>query len=108
MPRTPRLAPGPRFLRLKGHNNLLEAAAFNNPDEQLSREVLDFMYLGRWPKWQKLHWGGRGAVAGRSSPLNLEMNDEAIGKEPSLAEPPFGSRRAPKPSPLQKAFEHER
>jgi len=37
----------PRFLRLTGHNHLSEVAAFNTPDEQLGREVLDFMRRGR-------------------------------------------------------------
>lgn len=37
----------PRFLRLVGHNHLSEVAAFNTPDEQLGREVLDFMSRGR-------------------------------------------------------------
>ncbi len=37
----------PRFLRLMGHNHLSEVAAFNTPDEQLGREVLDFMSRGR-------------------------------------------------------------
>jgi acetyl esterase len=37
----------PRFLRLAGHNHLSEVAAFNTPDEQLGREVLDFMRRGR-------------------------------------------------------------
>lgn len=37
----------PRFLRLIGHNHLSEVAAFNTPDEQLGREVLGFMSLGR-------------------------------------------------------------
>ncbi len=37
----------PRFLRLAGHNHLSEVAAFNTPDEQLGREVLDFMHRGR-------------------------------------------------------------
>lgn len=33
----------PRFLRLEGHNHLSEVAAFNTPDEELGREILDFM-----------------------------------------------------------------
>ena len=37
----------PRFLRLAGHNHLSQVAAFNTPDEQLGREVLDFMRSGR-------------------------------------------------------------
>ena len=37
----------PRFLRLVGHNHLSEVAAFNTPDEQLGRDVLDFMRRGR-------------------------------------------------------------
>jgi hypothetical protein len=37
----------PRFLRLVGHNHLSEVAAFNAPDDQLGREVLDFMRHGR-------------------------------------------------------------
>ena len=37
----------PRFLRLVGHNHLSEVAAFNTPDEQLGREVLDFMRYER-------------------------------------------------------------
>ena len=37
----------PRFLRLNGHNHLSEVASFNTPDDQLGREVLDFMRRGR-------------------------------------------------------------
>ena len=37
----------PRFVRLAGHNHLSQVAAFNTPDEQLGREVLEFMRRGR-------------------------------------------------------------
>jgi acetyl esterase/lipase len=37
----------PRFLRLERHNHLSEVAAFNTADEQLGREILDFMARGR-------------------------------------------------------------
>ncbi|WP_271540879.1 alpha/beta hydrolase [Bradyrhizobium sp. CCBAU 45321] len=33
----------PRFIRLLGHNHMSEIAAFNTPDEQLGREILDFI-----------------------------------------------------------------
>ena len=37
----------PRFSRLEKHNHLSEVAAFNTADEQLGREILDFMRRGR-------------------------------------------------------------
>lgn len=33
----------PRFIRLLGHNHMSEIAAFNTADEQLGREILDFI-----------------------------------------------------------------
>jgi acetyl esterase len=37
----------PRFTRLEKHNHLSEVAAFNTADEQLGREILEFMRRGR-------------------------------------------------------------
>ena len=37
----------PRFRRLEKHNHLSEVFAFNTADEQLGREILDFMRRGR-------------------------------------------------------------
>jgi acetyl esterase len=37
----------PRFIRLEKHNHLSEVASFNTADEQLGREILDFMQRGR-------------------------------------------------------------
>jgi acetyl esterase/lipase len=37
----------PRFTRLEHHNHLSEVAAFNTADEQLGRQILDFMRRGR-------------------------------------------------------------
>ncbi len=37
----------PRFRRLEKHNHLSEVFAFNTPDEQLGREILEFMRRGR-------------------------------------------------------------
>ena len=37
----------PRFSRLEKHNHLSEVAAFNTADEQLGREILEFMRRGR-------------------------------------------------------------
>jgi len=37
----------PRFTRLAKHNHGSEVFAFNTPDEQLGREILDFMERGR-------------------------------------------------------------
>jgi len=37
----------PRFTRLEKHNHLSEVAAFNTTDEQLGREILEFMRRGR-------------------------------------------------------------
>jgi acetyl esterase/lipase len=37
----------PRFTRLEKHNHLSEVAAFNTADEQLGREILEFMGRGR-------------------------------------------------------------
>jgi hypothetical protein len=37
----------PRFTRLEKHNQLSEVAAFNTADEQLGREILEFMRRGR-------------------------------------------------------------
>jgi acetyl esterase len=36
-----------RFLRLEKHNHLSEVFAFNTADEQLGREIMDFMNRGR-------------------------------------------------------------
>ena len=37
----------PRFTRLEKHNHISEVAAFNTADEQLGREILEFMKRGR-------------------------------------------------------------
>ena len=37
----------PRFTRLAKHNHGSEVFAFNTPDEQLGREILEFMERGR-------------------------------------------------------------
>jgi hypothetical protein len=37
----------PRFRRLEKHNHLSEVFAFNTADEQLGREILEFMRRGR-------------------------------------------------------------
>jgi acetyl esterase len=37
----------PRFTRLLEHNHISQVAAFNTPDEQLGRQILDFMSRGR-------------------------------------------------------------
>jgi acetyl esterase/lipase len=37
----------PRFLRLEKHNHLSEVFAFNTADDQLGREIVDFMQRGR-------------------------------------------------------------
>jgi acetyl esterase len=37
----------PRFMRLEKHNHLSEVASFNTADEQLGREILEFMQRGR-------------------------------------------------------------
>jgi hypothetical protein len=36
-----------RFRRLEKHNHLSEVFAFNTADEQLGREILDFIHRGR-------------------------------------------------------------
>jgi hypothetical protein len=36
-----------RFTRLQKHNHLSQICAFNTADEQLGREILDFMRQGR-------------------------------------------------------------
>jgi hypothetical protein len=37
----------PRFTRLQKHNHGSEVFSFNTPDEQLGREILEFMERGR-------------------------------------------------------------
>ena len=37
----------PRFTRLEKHNHLSEVAAFNTADEQLGRQILEFMQRRR-------------------------------------------------------------
>jgi acetyl esterase/lipase len=37
----------PRFTRLEKHNHISEVASFNTPDQQLGREILEFVKRGR-------------------------------------------------------------
>jgi hypothetical protein len=37
----------PRFKRMALHNHMTEVASFNTPDEELGREILDFIKRGR-------------------------------------------------------------
>jgi dipeptidyl aminopeptidase/acylaminoacyl peptidase len=37
----------PRFTRLEKHNHISEVTSFNTADEQLGREILEFMKRGR-------------------------------------------------------------